>query len=161
MNERTLLNNVVGPIKHQYEQNNVMTCWNLKTNHIIGELTLLHKDSLNPRLEGKVHMHDAAIFLDQTPIFEGYMVSCGFKNNYHWKHIFKRDLITCSNFDNHSKLKIQHNWERDEHDMWPFNEHENLHFHDSHDIHTSSKKLQGKWWWIQFGWTNHVLIACS
>jgi hypothetical protein len=28
-------------------------------------------------------------------------------------------------------------------------------------IHTSSTQLQGKWWWIQFGSTNLMLIVCS
>ena len=53
-------------------------------------------------------MHDAVIFLDQTPIFERHMVRYGSKNNHHKKHMFKIDWITCSNYDHPSKLKIRH-----------------------------------------------------
>lgn len=51
-------------------------------NHIIlGELTLVQTDSIDPKFEGNVHMLDAVIFLDQTCAFEGCMVRYGSTNN--------------------------------------------------------------------------------
>ena len=48
-------------------------------------------------------------YLNQTPIFERYVVRCGSKKGYQ-KGMLKRDWTTCSRYDNHSTLKSQHKW---------------------------------------------------
>ena len=50
-----------------------------------------------------------------------------------------RDQIACSKYDNHSKLNNQHNGGRGGEAIWPYNEHENIHFDNEKHIHRSSK----------------------
>ena len=55
-------------------------------------------------------------FLNPTPIFEWYVVRCGFKNE-HQKDVSQEMITILGSIGNNMEGPI-----------WPFNEHKNLHF---------------------------------
>ena len=54
----------------------------------------------------KVHVPNLVTTLNRTPIFELYVVWCGFKNIYQ-KDMCSKDTRPCAQNDNHSKLNNQ------------------------------------------------------
>ena len=51
-----------------------------------------------------VDMPNSITYLDQTPIFEWYLVRCGSKNRYQKDMCIEEIGLTCSKYDNHSRL---------------------------------------------------------
>ena len=69
----------------------------------------VHASSPSPGGRAKVDVPTSVSDLNQTPTVEWYVVRCGSKDRYQ-KDVSKRDWITCSKYDNHSRLNKQHNW---------------------------------------------------
>lgn len=69
-------------------------------------------------------MSNLVTCLNQTIIFESYVVWCGSKNERKHTHtqmfFLERDWILCSTYDNYSKLNNQHNWERGEGNLYDY-----------------------------------------
>ena len=68
-------------------------------------------------------MPSSTTYLNQTPIFEWFVVGCDSKNRYQKDNVLKRDLVVHSKRDNHNNLNNQHNWG----DLInPFSRHQNI-----------------------------------
>ena len=55
--------------------------------------------------------------------------------------MFERDWIACLKYDNHSRLKSQHNWGGDLFEHY-VDEHDDVSFDDEKDIHMSPKNYE-------------------
>ena len=55
-------------------------------------------------------MPSSVAYVNWTPIFEWFVVSCGSKNMYEKDVCLQEIWIACSNYDNHSDLNNQHDW---------------------------------------------------
>lgn len=56
-------------------------------------------------------MHNLVTSLNRTPIFDWYVVRCSSKNIHQKDMFIKKDKITCSQNECHSKFNGQHIWE--------------------------------------------------
>ena len=98
-------------------------------------------------------------FLMSTPIW----VVCGLVWLQEWTpkiHVFKRDWISCSKYDNHSRLGRQHDLGGGG-PLWPLNVHKNLHVVKEWANSYELWNLWGKRIQPRFGFAYHLtLITC-
>ena len=73
--------------------------------HVIKDL-----DSWKDFLEAKVDVPNSVVYLNQTSIFEWYMVWCGFKNGYQNDMCLKEIGIHAQNMITILGSIVRHNW---------------------------------------------------
>ena len=138
---------ILGSIANKIGEGLCEHFWRKRIFTCLGLLTLLLKSTPVLELEMTIFVIcnlkvgvPICCYLSQLDIY--IWVTCG----YLWihdrtpkRHVFKKWLDYVLKWFNHPKPNNQHNWGEP---IWPFNAHENLHFDNEQDIHTSSEMYE-------------------